>query len=321
MTGRRVVFMGSADFAVPSLAALLDAGADVPLVVTRADKPSGRGLELSLTPVKRLAVDRGLSVFQPRGLRDPATWDPIRAARPDVIVVAAYGRILPPEVLAIPPRLPGGAYGCVNVHGSILPRHRGAAPIQRAVLCGDAVTGVTLMAMDEGLDTGGILAVAETPIAPDDTAASLFDRLAGLGAALLAAHLEPVLDGSCVPVAQDETNATVASILRKEEGRIDWSRPVRAVCDHVRGMETWPGAFTFAPGDLRLRVFPFLAPVAGGTSAVPGEVVAIGADGMTVRAGDGCVLVREVQPAGSRRMSPRDLAAGRRIRVGDVLGG
>jgi len=313
--------MGSADFAVPSLAALLEAGARVPLVVTRVDKPSGRGLDLSVTPVKRLAVERGLAVFQPKGLKDPATWEPIREARPDVIVVAAYGRILPPEVLSIPPRLPGGAYGCVNVHGSILPRHRGAAPIQRAVLGGDSRTGVTLMAMDEGLDTGGILAVAETPITQDDTAASLFDRLASIGAALLVANLPAVLDGARTPVAQDETEATLAAILRKEEGRIDWSRPARAVCDHVRGMESWPGAFTFAPGGLRLRVFPFLAPVAGGSSAAPGEIVAIDADGMTVRAGDGCVLVREVQPAGSRRMSPRDLAAGRRIRVGDVLGG
>ncbi len=310
----RVIFMGSAGFAVPSLDALARAGYTLPLVVTRQDKPSGRGLEVSETPVKKRAVELGLPLFQPRTLRDPDVHRALRDAAPDVIVVAAYGRILPPEVLGIPPR------GCVNVHGSLLPRYRGAAPIQWAVIRGDEQTGVTLMRMDEGLDTGPILATRAMPIARDDTAATVFDRLAVLGAALLAEGLPAVLDGSAVAVPQDETLACLAPILKKEDGVIDWSRTSRQVADHVRGVEPWPGAVTFTPSGLRLRVFPFVERAIG-TRGAPGEILQIDGDGMVVRVGDGAVLVREVQPAGSRRMAPRDLAAGRRVRVGDVLGG
>jgi methionyl-tRNA formyltransferase len=309
----RVTFMGSASFAVPSLDAVVRAGHDVVQVVTRADKPSGRGLGLSVTPVKARALELGLPVFQPKNLRDAEVQRSLRDAGPDLVLVAAYGRILPPEVLAIPP------LGCVNVHGSLLPRFRGAAPIQRAIIEGEAETGVTIMRMDEGLDTGPVIATAATPIVLRDTAATLFDRLAAMGADLLASTLPAIADGSAVAVPQDGTKATLAAILRKEDGAIDWSLGRDRVADLVRGVEPWPGAFTFTPAGARLRVFPFLERAVG-TDGVPGQVLAIDADGMVVRAGDGSVRVRELQPAGSRRMTPREAAAGRRLAVGDVLG-
>ena len=315
--GRRVVFMGSASFAVPSLRVLATGGWDLALVLTRPDKPSGRGLELSETPVKVAARDLGLPVFQPKGLRDAAVQQAVRDAAPDVIVVAAYGRILPPEVLATPPRLPAGGYGCINVHGSILPRWRGAAPVQRAVVAGDHETGVTLMSMDEGLDTGPILAATTTPIRPEDTAATLFARLAADGADLLGRTLAAALAGEVVPSRQDETLATLAPILRKEEGAVAWAATSARVADLVRGMEPWPGAFTFSPRGLRLRVFPFVRPCPG--RGEPGRVLSVDSEGLVVATGDGAVLVPEVQPAGSRRMTAREAVAGRRVVVGDIL--
>jgi len=317
--GARIVFMGSASFAVPALRALVASGYDVALVVTRQDKPSGRGLEVSETPVKKAAAAAGLPVFQPATLRTPEVRQALRDARPDLMVVAAYGRILPPEVLAIPPRLPSGACGCLNVHGSLLPKYRGAAPIQRAVIDGETETGVSIMAMDEGLDTGPVIEAAATHIREDDTAATLFDRLAAMGADLLARTIPPALAGTAVPRPQDETRATLAPILRKEAGAVDWSRSWRAVADLVRGVEPWPGAYTLTPAGVRLRVFPFLRRAVG-SLGVPGEVLAVERDGMVVKCGEDAVLVAEVQPAGSRRMTPREAAAGRRVAVGDVLG-
>lgn len=310
----RMTFMGSASFAVPSLAALAAAGYRIVQVVTRVDKPRGRGLEIARTPVAERAEALGLPVFQPRTLRTPEVFEALRDAAPDVIVVAAYGRILPPEVLALP------RHGCVNVHGSILPRYRGAAPVQWAVIRGESETGVTLMRMDEGLDTGPILAIRTTPIADDDTAATVYDRLAGIGAELLAASLPGILDGTIAPVPQDPAAATLAPPLEKDVGAIDWTAPSRTVRDLVRGVEPWPGAFTTTPAGLRLRVFPPVArEIGGGFDGVPGQVLEVDRDGMVVRTGDGAVRVREVQPAGSRRMDARDAVAGRRVRIGDVL--
>lgn len=313
-TSLRIVFMGSASFAVPSLAALADAGFVIPLVVTRADKPSGRGLELSETPVKRLAVARGLPILQPKTLRTVEVQDQIAAARADLIVVAAYGRILPPEILD-PPR-----FGCINVHGSLLPRWRGAAPVQWSVIRGDPETGITIMRMDPGLDTGPILLKAATPIAPDDTAATVYDRLAAMGPALLLEALAGVIDGTLQAVAQDATLATLAPPLQKETGRIDWTRSSREIIDLVRGVEPWPGAYTYGTKDLRLRVFPSLKAEIDTPATPPGTVLLVDGDGAVVRTGDGAVRICEVQPAGSRRMTAREAAAGRRLQVGDVLG-
>lgn len=319
---KRVVFMGSADFAVPSLRALAGSKDPVVLVVTRADKPVGRGLVLSETPVKKAARDLGLPVFQPPTLRRPDVLEVLREARPDVIVVAAYGRILPPEVLALPPRLPSGWYGCVNVHASLLPRYRGAAPIQWAIRNGEDETGVTIMVMDEGMDTGPVAARRAIPITREDTAGTLAGRLAPLGARLLMETLPGLLDGSIVPDPQDHALATLAPILKKEDGRVDWSRPSLVIANLVRGLTPWPGAYTFLPGGLRLRAWPpvRVAPGAAPSAAPPGQVLDVRRDGMVVRTGDGAVVLEKVQPEGRRPMTPWELAVGRRVAKGDRLG-
>jgi len=315
--------MGTADFAVPSLTALAGAGYDVVLVVTRPDKPKGRGLEMSETPVKVAARELGIEVFQPAGLRDPAVQSRLAGCGADFFVVAAYGRILPPAVLAMP-RL-----GCVNVHGSLLPRYRGAAPIQWAVINGEHETGVTIMMMDEGCDTGPVLLTGSTPINDDDTAATLFDRLAMMGPALLLQALEGIAAGTLVPVPQDHLLATPAPIIDKSVGEIDWGATSARICSLVRGVETWPGAFTSTRAGVRMRIFPFLSalePVGMSSdwlAAVPGSVLAIGGRlgcSMMVRTGDGAVLVTDVQPAGSRRMTAAAMAGGRRLDVGERLG-
>lgn len=319
----RVVFMGTADFAVPSMRALVAAGYDVTLAVTRPDKPKGRGLELSETPVKAAARELGIDVFQPAGLRDVVVQDRLAACRADFFVVAAYGRILPPVVLSMP------RFGCVNVHGSLLPRYRGAAPIQWAVINGETETGISVMMMDEGCDTGPVLLKGATPVRADDTAATLFDRLAAMGPPLLLQALEGIVSGNIRPVAQDNALATAAPIMDKSVGNIDWKRSSAQVSNLVRGVEPWPGASTCTPAGLRVRVFPFLSVLPpsemrhGWGDSPAGTVLAAGisaGEGMVVRTGDGAVFVNEVQPAGSRRMTPAAMVAGRRLAVGDLLG-
>ncbi len=310
----RLVFMGSASFAVPSLAALVDAGFQIPLVLTRADKPSGRGLELTQTPIKRLAIQRGLAVIQPKTLRTPEVHELIAAERADIIIVAAYGRILPSEILDMP------RFGCLNVHGSLLPRWRGAAPVQWSVIRGDCETGITIMRMDPGLDTGPILLTESTPIAPEDTSATVYDRLAVMGPNLLLRAIAGVVDGRLPSLPQDDSRATLAPPLQKETGLVDWARSSREVSDLIRGVEPWPGAYTFAAKGVRLRIFPFLTAVADTSGSAPGTVLALDGDAVVVRTGDGAVRFCDVQPAGSRRMSAREAAAGRRIAVGDRLG-
>lgn len=309
----RLVFMGSAEFAVPSLEAL-STHFRIELVVTRVDKPSGRGLDLSVTPVKQVALKLGLPIFQPQTLRDAQTQQVIRDVCPDAIVVVAYGRILPPEVLSIPP------LGCINVHGSLLPKYRGAAPIQWAIIEGESESGVSIIQMDEGIDTGPILATARTLIMENDTAYTLSGRLARLGAELLVDTLIKVAERRVVAQPQDETKASYAPILKKTDGAIDWGQTSFRIANLVRGVEPWPGAYTFTVRGLRLRVFPFLESLRM-SDGVPGQVLRIDREGMVVRTGDGAVLIREVQPAGSRRMTPYELFVGRRIAVGDLLVG
>lgn len=342
-TGKNVVFMGTADFAVPSLRALVEAGYQVSLVVTRPDKPKGRGLEMSVTPVKAAALELGLPVFQPSGLKSVDVQERLAASGADFFVVAAYGRILPPAVLKMP------RFGCVNVHGSILPAYRGAAPIQWAVINGDAETGVTIMMMDEGCDTGPVLLTGRTPVLPEDTAQTLFDRLARMGPPLLLQALAGLVDKSIRPVPQDHGLATAAPVMDKSVGQIEWSMSSRRIADLVRGVEPWPGAFTWTPDGLRVRIFPFLVQIpadkwpdearvnarpcpnadCGWDLAVPGTVLRTdaGKDGtgagesMIVRTGDGAVVISTVQPAGGKRMTPSAMASGRRLAVGQVLSG
>ncbi|MEZ4336785.1 MAG: methionyl-tRNA formyltransferase [Sandaracinaceae bacterium] len=305
----RAIFFGTPQLAVPSLDALVSI-AEVPLVVCQPDRPAGRGLKLRPPPVKERALELGIEVVQPTKLKAPELAASLRALEADVAVVIAYGRILPRAVLDAPRR------GCVNIHASLLPRWRGAGPIQWAIVHGDAETGVCLMQMDEGLDTGPVIACARTPIDPDETAGVLGPRLAQLGADLLAKELGRWVDGAIEPVPQDHDAATLAPLLSKEDGRIDWSASARAVHDRVRGLSPWPGAFT-SLGDVRLMIHR--TTVADGAGA-PGEVLDASGDAIVVACGEGAVAIRELQLAGKKRLEARAFLVGHPIAEGARMG-
>lgn len=310
----RVVFMGTPQFAVPILEMLLE-NYPVAGVVTQPDRPSGRHRQLQPSPVCRLARQHALPLLQPTSLRDPATQETLRAWQPDVIVVAAFGQLLPETVLELPPA------GCLNVHASLLPRWRGAAPIAAAILAGDTVTGVTIMKMDIGLDTGPILRQSSLAIAPDDTQQSLAERLSRLGAGLLRATLPDWLAGRITPQPQDERLVTYAPPLTKAQGHLDWHLPAEVIARQVRAWHPWPGAFSYWRGQpLRiLRALAVLdagrpelpADVTPGRLAEPGTLVAR-PEGPAVVTGDGLLVLLEVQPAGKRPMSAADFVRGAR---------
>lgn len=308
----RAVFFGTPEFAVPCLDALTEV-ADVVGVVCQPDKPQGRGLALSAPPVKRRALELGLPVEQPVKVRDGTLRDFVTAAAVDVALVVAYGRILPADVLAAP-RL-----GCVNVHASLLPALRGAAPITWSIVRGDSQTGVTLMQMDVGMDTGAMLATLETPIAPDETAGELSLRLSQLGARIVREQLPRYVAGHLTPVAQDESRATVAPMLAKADGRIDFSRTARSVHDHVRGMTPWPGAHTTLRG-LTVKVLETAVVPLGATGHAPGTVVVADKSRVVVACGEDGVELCRVQPDGRKAVSGRDWHLGRGVARGDVLG-
>lgn len=306
----RLVFMGTPEFAVPSLRALAEIG-QVVGVVTQPDRPAGRGQKLSESPVKRFALGAGLPIIQPPRLREPEALEQLAAWRPDLIVVAAFGQILKPAVLDLP------RYGCLNVHASLLPRWRGAAPIAAALLAGDPATGVTLMQMDPGLDTGPLLAQRSEAIRPDDTTPALTARLAELGAALLADCLPAYLRGELRPEPQDPARATYAPQLTKEAGRLDFAQPARDLDRRVRAMLPWPAAFAVWQGQpLKvLRAAPLEALPPG---ALPG-VVFLADQGPAVACGQGALLLQEVQPAGKSPMPAAAFARGARQFVGSRL--
>lgn len=306
----RVVFMGSPAFAVPALEAL--AGTyPVIGVVTQPDRPAGRGSRLRPPPVKVTAERLGLPVFQPEKVAAPDALEHLRAWAPDVIIVAAFGQILPPALLSLPPR------GCLNLHASLLPRWRGAAPIAAAILAGDTVTGVTLMQMDEGVDTGPILARREEPIRPDDTTGSLTERLARVAAELLMDVLPDYLAGKVRPVPQPEEGVTYCRPLKKADGRLDWTRPAVELERRVRAVTPWPGAFTFWQGQMVkvLRAAPL--PDWSGPE-LPGTVVPLG-EGAAVVAGQGALQLLEVQMAGKNPLPIEAFLRGRRNFIGAVL--
>ncbi|MBB3344142.1 MULTISPECIES: methionyl-tRNA formyltransferase [unclassified Luteimonas] len=294
----RIVFAGTPDFAVPSLLAA-DARREVVAVYTQPDRPAGRGRALTASPVKQAALDRGLIVRQPERLRGAEVLDALRALEPDLMVVVAYGLLLPQAVLDIP-RL-----GCWNVHASLLPRWRGAAPIQRAIQAGDAQTGVCLMQMEKGLDTGPVLLRQSTPIAPDDTGGRLHDRLAELGAQVLADGLGLLRAGiRPVPEVQAEAGATYAHKLDKAEARLDWTRPARALADTVRAFDPWPIAEADIAGE-RVRVHAAQAlPLAH--DRAPGTLLAAGRDGLDIACGDGALRVLRLQRAGGKVVAAAD---------------
>lgn len=309
----RSIFFGTPDFAVPLVEATAQV-TDLVAVVTQPDRPKGRGQELAPPPVKVWAEARGIPVFQPTKLRDGTLLEQLKPFAPDVAVVAAYGRILPKDLLDLPRR------GCVNVHGSLLPKYRGAAPIQWAIAEGEAETGVTLMRMDEGLDTGDMISVMSLPIGPEDTAGTMHDKLSHLGADILERDLIAYVDGKIEPVPQDHARHTLAPILEKEQGRLDFHLPAEKIAHRLRGFSPWPGAFTFlAPGGKELLKVLQAVPSTMAAGGVPPGTV-ISTRPLLVAAGNGSVLeLIEVQAEGKRRMSAQDFVAGRRLEAGFLL--
>ncbi len=305
----RVVFMGTPEFSVPSLAALADSE-NVTLAVTNPDRPAGRGQALAMPPVKAEAARRGISVFQPEKAKAPESVARIAAEKPDLIVVVAYGHILPPSILSIP------GHGCINVHASLLPKYRGAAPINWAIARGETVTGVTIMKMDAGMDTGPMLHVRSIPIGEDDTAGTMFPKLAALGAEALAEALRKLHDGTLTEAPQDNALATYAPMLKKEHGLIDWGRPARELRNLVRGMTPWPSAYVVHGGKTLKILSAALAADGGGA---PGEIAAVGKDGIVVACGEGALRLEMVQPEGGKAMAAWAYAQGRRIAKGDRL--
>jgi len=307
----RVVFMGTPEFAVPSLQAL-HAQYPVVLVVTQPDRPAGRSRMLRPPAVKVAAQELGLPVYQPDSLRSPQALAVLQRAQPDVIVVAAFGEILRQNVLSLPP------HGCLNVHASLLPRHRGAAPVAAAILAGDAITGVTIMLMDSGLDTGPILAQAEERIRPEDTTSALTERLAQLGASLLAQTLPRWLRSELRPQPQDEALATYAPPIRKEDGLIDWTEPASAIERQVRAFDPWPGAYTYWRGRrLRITRAGVLADWCGNEE--PGTVL-MTREGVAVATGEGALLLRDLQLEGKRCLDCVSFLRGQPEFVGSILG-
>lgn len=304
----RVVFFGTPAFAVPTLDALLASEHEVVGVVTQPDRPRGRGQQVTEAPVKARAGTAGLPILQPTRLKEPAFLEQIREWRPDIGVVAAYGRLLPQVLLDLPPR------GLLNVHASLLPAWRGASPIQRAVLNGDAVSGVTIMRVVLALDAGPMLAKVEVPIAATDTAGTLEARLAMAGAPLLRDVIDRMGRGeTVVEVPQDDTQATLAPRLEKHEGRVDWTRSAWALDCHVRGMQPWPVAFTFVDGQ-RLMLREATADATASAGQPPGALVRQDGEALLLACGDGQSLrVTRVQPEGKRVMTAREWIAGRRV--------
>jgi len=312
----RIVFAGSGTFALPSLRALVEGGQEVVLVLTQPDRPAGRGRSVRIGPVKGFAAERGIPLSQPEDVSAPAAVRRIREARPDLLVVVAYGQMLKRRLLDLPP------YGAVNLHASLLPKYRGAAPVHWAVINGETETGLTVIAMTEQMDAGDILGQRATPIGPDETAGELYDRLADLGARLVTEIVREISREEVARRHQNETRATYAPRLKKEDGRIDWDKPAEVAYNHIRGVTPWPGAFTFLPAGRKKRPLRVLvdraarSPASPGKAA-PGEVISAGAKGIEVACGRGAVRLLELTPAGKRRMRAADFLNGHPLVPGD----
>lgn len=308
-TPLRILFMGTPEFAVPALQALLQGPDQVVAVVCQPDKESGRGRKLQAPPIKTLALAGGVPVLQPRSVRPPAFLEEIAAMRLDLIVVAAYGKILPGSLLRLP-RL-----GAINIHGSLLPKYRGAAPIQWALINGEKETGVTIMQMDEGMDTGDILLPAAIPITEEDTAGTLFARLAEVGGRALLEAIARLKEGTLSPQKQDDRQATEAPMLAKEMGHLDWSQDARRLHCLIRGLDPWPSAYGFL-GENRFRFFRPQV-VEGPVTEPPGTIRRADRHGLLVATGRDSLLVREIQAEGKKRMDVQSLLCGMALPVGE----
>lgn len=310
----KIVFMGTPAFAVPSLQMLIDEGYEVVAVVTQPDRPQGRKKILTPSPVKEAALSFGLPVLQPERMRRPEAIAELAAFEPDLIVTAAYGQILPKAVLDLPRN------GCVNVHGSLLPKYRGGAPIQRSIINGEKVTGVTLMYMAEGLDTGDMISRVEVPIEDEDTSGTLFEKLSLAGRDLLKAEMPRLVTGRIEAIPQEDAEATYAPNLSREDERIDWSASSRDIYNRIRGLVPFSGGFTLWNGEtFKVWASKLPAPMKSSDS-VPGTVLSISEQGVEVKTGDGSLLLTTVQPAGKKAMSAADFSRGAVMKPGTVLG-
>lgn len=308
----RIVYMGTPDFAVNTLQALIDSEYDVVGVVTQPDKPKGRGKTMQFTPVKELAVQYEIPVYQPVRVKDAKFIETLKAMEPDLIVVAAFGQILPEEILNMPP------YGCINVHASLLPKYRGAAPIQWCILNGEKETGVTIMYMEKGLDTGDMIAKVVVPIDEHDTGDSLHDKLAVAGAKLLVDTLPALFAGAIVREKQDDTQSSYAKMLSKDMGRIDFTKKAPAIVRLIRGMNSWPSAYTTWHGKrLKLHAAEALPEI---YEVRPGQIAGIDKSGITIGCGLGAIHVTSLQLEGKKRMDADAFLRGNAMEIGDILG-
>lgn len=321
----KVVYMGTPDFAVGALESIIEAGHEVVLVVTQPDKPKGRGKEMQMTPVKQCALAHDIPVFQPVKIKEAEAVAYLKNFPADVFVVAAFGQILSKEILDMP------KFGCVNIHASLLPMYRGAAPIQAVILNKEKETGVTIMQMDEGLDTGDMLMKERIAIAPEETGESLHDKLSALGADMIVKALKAMEEGKLTPIPQGDGPTCYASMLRKDLGRIDWTKSADDIEHLVRGLYPWPGTFTSLNGkSLKISKValgkgletPETRPETecGMEGSNPGTITQVAKDSFTVVTGEGSLVIYELQLEGKKRMSTRDFLVGNRLEVGTVLG-
>ena len=311
----KIILMGTPDFAVNTLKALVEAGHEVVLAVTQPDKPKGRGKTMQFPPVKEAALAHNIEVYQPRRIREPDCVEFLRKYEPELIVVAAFGQILPEEILSMP------KFGCINVHASLLPKYRGAAPIQWAVLNGESVTGVTIMQMDAGLDTGDILEQTEVVLEADETGGSLFDKLANAGAKLCVQTIAHLKEGTLNPVSQEEALASHTGKITKEMGKIDWREPADVIERKVRGLNPWPGAYTRLNGKtLKIWKTSLCTDGSRDNNADVGEVILADKMHLVIQTGEGKLALQELQMEGKKRMQVDVFLRGCKVKEGTILG-
>ena len=308
----KIIFLGTPQFAVPSLRALIDEGYEILSVVTQPDRPKGRGQKLTPSPVKVLAQEENLQILQPERL-DDSLLDILVSLRVDLLVVVAFGQIIPGRVLG------SAQWGGVNVHASLLPRYRGSAPIQWAIINNEKKTGLTTMRMDEGLDTGPILMQQEVDILERETAGQLHDRLSSLAPGLLIKSLQGLAEGTIEEKKQDDSLATYAPKLKKEQGLIDWSWPCERLCGLIRGLDPWPGAFTYYDGKM-LKLFSCFLRDVRRRSSVPGRIKGLTERDLEIETGKGCIIVGEIQSPGKKRMPVKEFLKGSQLGSGSILG-
>ena len=310
----RIVFMGTPDFAVDSLAALVESSDhEIVAVITQPDRPKGRGQKVLMTPVKEYALEKNLVVLQPAKIRTPEFIEELKALAPELIVVVAFGQFLPKEILQLP------KYGCINVHASLLPKYRGAAPIHYAVMNGEKESGVTIMRMDKGMDTGAMLAKVATYIGEDMTMGELHNELKVAGAHLLLEVIRGIEDGTIKDMPQNDAEATYASLLDKEIEKIEWSKSASEIHNKVRGLNPWPGAYTLLPDGRKLKIWQTRVMTKENAGTKPGTVVAFSKEGFIVACGNGCLEVIEVQPESKKKMPADVYCNGYKMKLGEIL--